>query len=218
MSHFQEELHPMTIQRTRITSKGEASRARLLQASIAEFAEKGYHSTKISEIVKRAGLTQAAFYLYFPSKDQVYNELVQDYRARLRELANSGEKITILPTEDVPGQARENLRAVFEFMMAEPELTRIAFYDAPEAEQMKREMIGMFMRNLLNNQKAGHMRSDLSMAVVAQCFLGMIERTATKFLFSGELDPEQLADQVIEVLYFGIYAGRPYANEAGGLE
>ncbi|KJD52105.1 TetR family transcriptional regulator, partial [Bacillus amyloliquefaciens] len=69
--------------------KGKESRKRLLAVAANEFANRGFHETKVSTIVKRAGLTQPSFYLYFPSKDAIYNELIDGFHANLKNLIES---------------------------------------------------------------------------------------------------------------------------------
>ena len=48
-------------------TRGEESRARLLAAAAREFAQHGYHETKVSTIVADAGVSQPTFYFYFPT-------------------------------------------------------------------------------------------------------------------------------------------------------
>ncbi|HKV00488.1 MAG TPA: helix-turn-helix domain-containing protein [Ktedonobacteraceae bacterium] len=62
----------------------------------------GYHETKISTIVAEAGLTQAAFYLYFPSKEAIFAELIADLRARLRVLADAARLRPGLTANELP--------------------------------------------------------------------------------------------------------------------
>jgi len=43
----------------------EFTRARLVEAAIEVFAEKGYPRTTVDDIAERAGSTRATFYLHF---------------------------------------------------------------------------------------------------------------------------------------------------------
>ncbi|MFN3813612.1 MAG: TetR/AcrR family transcriptional regulator [Aquificaceae bacterium] len=53
-----------------------STKARLLESAKELFSQKGYHETKVSDIVSRAGLSQGAFYFYFKSKEDIFKELV----------------------------------------------------------------------------------------------------------------------------------------------
>ncbi|MGG2200724.1 MULTISPECIES: TetR/AcrR family transcriptional regulator [Paenibacillus] len=189
------------------TKKGELSRIRLLEAATQQFALNGYFTTKISDIVKAAGLTQAAFYLYFPSKDAIFSELVNEYRMRLKVLANAGRLVTPLPSSDVPEQVKENLKNLFLFLNASPELTKIALYDSPDSEQIKKEMRDMIIHNLRSNQEAGHVRKDLPIEVAAECMVAMLERMVTKIV-NEETNPVSLANDITDVILYGILSHR----------
>lgn len=189
------------------TKKGELSRIRLLEAATQQFAVNGYFTTKISDIVKAAGLTQAAFYLYFPSKEAIFSELVNEYRMRLKDLANAGSLVTPLPSSEVPEQVKENIKNLLLFLNASPELTKIALYDSPDGEQIKKEMIAMIIHNLRSNQEAGHVRKDLPVEVAAECMVAMLERMVTKIV-NEETNPDSLASDITDVILYGILAHR----------
>lgn len=49
----------------------------IIQAAIDVFSEQGVDKTTVSDIVKRAGIAQGTFYLYFPSKLAVMPSIAQ---------------------------------------------------------------------------------------------------------------------------------------------
>jgi AcrR family transcriptional regulator len=57
-------------------TKGERTRQRLLELAVERFGARGYRSTSVSEIARAAGLTQAAAYAYFPSKEALFDAAV----------------------------------------------------------------------------------------------------------------------------------------------
>ncbi|MFN4217896.1 MAG: TetR/AcrR family transcriptional regulator [Candidatus Bipolaricaulia bacterium] len=69
-------------------SQGEYSkkrtRARLLEAAEAEFGQKGFYEAQIVDITRRAGVAHGTFYTYFPSKEAIFVELVQEINRQLR--------------------------------------------------------------------------------------------------------------------------------------
>ena len=60
-----------------------ATRARLLEAAMAEIGERGYHATSIEHIAERAGFTRGAFYSNFESKEQLFAEALEAGRRTL---------------------------------------------------------------------------------------------------------------------------------------
>ena len=48
------------------------TRTRILEAAVKVFATKGYHDTKVDDIVGEAQTSKGAFYFYFPSKQDIF--------------------------------------------------------------------------------------------------------------------------------------------------
>lgn len=44
------------------------------------FAEKGFYQTSVEDIVVKAGISKGALYTYFPSKDALFCDMMEDYR------------------------------------------------------------------------------------------------------------------------------------------
>ena len=186
--------------------KGKESRARLLAAAVYEFAHQGYHETKVSTIVARAGLTQAAFYLYFPSKEAIFAEIVNDFREQMYALASAVRIAPGLEPAELPMRFQMGVEAVFHFFAAQPDLMRIAFFQAPNAQEIKAEMVALVIKNLRAEQQAGYFRSEVSIEMVGECLIGMLERLTLRWLFSEEKDATTLATQLTDIILHGILA------------
>jgi len=57
----------------------DARRDELKEAAIDVFAEHGYHTAKVSEIVAAAGVSQGTFYNYYDGKRQLFEEILNDF-------------------------------------------------------------------------------------------------------------------------------------------
>ena len=58
-------------------TRGERTRGRLLEAGTAVFAERGFHAARVDDVVKTACTSHGTFYLYFSSKEDVFDALVR---------------------------------------------------------------------------------------------------------------------------------------------
>ncbi|PAE25618.1 TetR/AcrR family transcriptional regulator [Bacillus sp. 7894-2] len=183
---------------------GEQSRALLLEIAAEEFALKGYFLTKISEIVQRAGLTQPSFYLYFESKDAIFQELVDLFRNRLSELTSNSRVESGLDLPALPERITSGLSAIFKFFMENQNLTRIGFFMAPDAVEFKEILAGQIEANLLSEQQAGYFRKDIDMGTVAESLTGVIERLTLTKLFNGLKTPEGLATEIVHLFLYGM--------------
>ena len=54
------------------------TREKLMTAALGLFTEKGFAGASTREIVKRAGVTKPTLYYYFPSKEDLYQVLIED--------------------------------------------------------------------------------------------------------------------------------------------
>ena len=61
------------------------TKQKILLAGRRIFAEKGYHQTRIQDLLKAAGVSPGAFYNYFSNKEELFLELVREAGEALRE-------------------------------------------------------------------------------------------------------------------------------------
>jgi AcrR family transcriptional regulator len=94
-----------------LTQRQWVRRGELLEAARGVFERDGYHATTVSAIVQAAGLSQGAFYLYFPDKKAVFAALQEEMATLLRRRIYWATR-----DERDPAQRLEaGLRAYFEF-------------------------------------------------------------------------------------------------------
>lgn len=67
-------------------SAEEGAKERLFAAGIDLFAEKGYASTSVREIVERAGVTKPVLYYYFKSKEGLFLTILDQAALELQKL------------------------------------------------------------------------------------------------------------------------------------
>jgi AcrR family transcriptional regulator len=68
---------------TLLTARGVRSRAALLDAARKLFRTKGFANTKIADITHEAGRALGSFYTYFSNKQEVLEELAEDFKAEI---------------------------------------------------------------------------------------------------------------------------------------
>jgi AcrR family transcriptional regulator len=67
-----------------LTTQGAERKQQLLDAAARLFAEQGYASTRVVDIVDAAGVAKGLFYWYFENKEALFRELAAEMRRRLR--------------------------------------------------------------------------------------------------------------------------------------
>jgi AcrR family transcriptional regulator len=68
------------------------TRARIQQVALELFAEHGYERTSLREIAERLGVTKAALYYHFKSKEDIVRSFTEDYFGRLDALIAWGSE------------------------------------------------------------------------------------------------------------------------------
>ncbi|HEY0698546.1 MAG TPA: TetR/AcrR family transcriptional regulator [Micromonospora sp.] len=70
------------------------TRARIQAVALELFTDQGYEKTSLREIAERLGVTKAALYYHFRSKDDIVNSIVDDRIERLDRLVDEGAGVT----------------------------------------------------------------------------------------------------------------------------
>jgi AcrR family transcriptional regulator len=106
-----------------------SQRDRLLEATMAIVAEKGYAATTVADLTKRAGISRTTFYELFEDKEgcflAAYDKAV-DVLVRRISVAYEGE-------ERWPDRARAGLATLLEALAADPAQARLALVDVTAA-------------------------------------------------------------------------------------
>lgn len=166
---------PSTSQDKRLT-KGERTRLQLLEVAAAEFAERGFQHTRISDIVARAGVTQPVFYQYFTSKQAAYDELVGMFSHRLRQAIAHARLPDGLKGSGLASRIRQGVEGLLAILQEDPNLTRIGFFQVDAAAALKDELVAMIADNVRAEQQAGMFRPEIRADWFAQSLMGIIER------------------------------------------
>jgi AcrR family transcriptional regulator len=72
----------------KITQEGEKRKSELLDIALNLFSEKGYVDTSIQDILNEAGVSKGAFYHYFESKEDVLDQIINQYINEIIELSH----------------------------------------------------------------------------------------------------------------------------------
>jgi AcrR family transcriptional regulator len=76
-----------------LRARGQRTMRKLLDAGVKVFAAKGFHATRVDDIVKVAKTSHGTFYLYFANKEDLFAALVQDVGDQLTTLTTALEPI-----------------------------------------------------------------------------------------------------------------------------
>lgn len=184
----------------RVNSSGERSKQLLLEKAIELFSAHGYHQTKISDIVKAANLTQPTFYLYFHSKESLFNDLNSEFQTNLYEIFNDG-LAQLEGRENIRTQVFNMLKDIFSYFVQNPNLTKIGFYESVEAEAIKNELVNRLVEAVSIRNIQFSMLHHVDTRIFIESLLGSMERLTLTNLLTEKRTPEMLAEDIINIYF-----------------
>jgi AcrR family transcriptional regulator len=190
---------------------------RIVEAARGRFLAHGVEGASLREIARDARTSIGMVVYYFPTKDDLFLAVVEEVYA--------GMLADLTAVLDVPGPARDRLRAVFlrlgKASDRELEVIRLVVREALSSSTRLRRIVARFMRGhvplLLQAIQDGIREGELDTsvplpAIVVACFgLGALPQIARRAagavpLFAGLPGAEKLADLSMQLIYRAVGA------------
>jgi len=195
-------------------------RERIVRAARHEFLEHGAGAAALRAIARRARTSLGMIYYYFPTKEDLFLEVIEEPYARIVEAI--GEIL------GRPIGVRERIRALYRRIGAltpeEAETFRLVISEAVKSPQLRarvfarawRGHIPLLLRTIEDGKRDGVLSpgtpSPLLMIVTAA--VGVVPQIAARAVPLGIVANEALADLLADLLLDGIGAG---AGASGAL-
>lgn len=186
------------------TLRGQLTRQKLLDAAEEVIGEKGYFEAGVVDITRKAGVSQGTFYIYFPSKLEIFRELVLGLARQLkREIAaNINDARNRLEAE------RLGYEAFLSFVTQHRNLYKIVrqaeWVDETLYRAYYEDIAGSYVRALRRAQENDEIR-DLEPETLAYSLMAVGEYLGMRWvLWQGTLPPAEVLDTVMEFVYRGI--------------
>lgn len=181
---------------------------KIVQSAIHVFQEKGIEKTKVSDIVKGAGVAQGTFYLYFPSKlavmPSIAEVMVQKIVEAMKEEVNV-EQAFITQLEQV-------VHVAFKITNDYREIYALMFAGLASSQYLSEwekiyEPYYAWMQEFLNQPKATAMlRESINVEATAKLLIGLNEAAAEQSYLFDKHDEEKANQKKKEVLDFAKHA------------
>lgn len=187
-----------------VTPRGQKTRQKLLRAAEVIFGEKGYERASIADITRKSGVALGTFYVYFPDKQSIFVEVVDELGERLRRLI--AESVTGL-SHRIEVE-REGLRAFFEFAREHPNLYRVVrqaeFVDEACYRRYYDRFAKGYVRGLTQAMDAGQIRR-MDPEALAYCLMGIGDFLGMRWVIWEE-DPglERVLDAAMDLIQHGL--------------
>ena len=186
---------------TEVTKEAHArqdTRARIQSVALELFAEQGYDKTSLREIAERLGVTKAALYYHFKSKEDIVTSLVEDYFGAIDELVAWGKTLP-----KTPESRAEVLRRYYSIVAAAGEVFRMLQHNqasvnslahAKNRSELFRERMDALVSLLTEPDPplAGQLRAAVALASVSFGCMFYADRAA---------NPAELQTTVLDIAF-----------------
>jgi len=182
---------------------------RILDGAVAVFAERGFHSARVSDIAARAGVADGTVYLYFRNKEEIlmaainsaFEAFMKGARIELEKITSPLEKLQRLAYLhlDALGSNR-NMAVVLQMELRQS----VRFLEAFSHHQMV-EYFALVRDCIRQGQQQGLLRPDINEKIAANCFFGAIDEMVTSWVLAEEEYPlAQAAEPVTNIILKGL--------------
>ncbi len=183
--------------------KSENTISRILDAALDIFARKGYHDTRMDEIVAGSQTSKGSIYFHFPNKEQLFLALVDQF-ANLLE-----RRITEAISEHDRGMVKvqaalEACLATFGRYRRQAKVLLVQASGLGNTFEQKRlaindrfaALIALYLQEAVD---VGEI-APLDTEVVAQAWMGAIYNLVIRWVYTGEPDSERILQALVPML------------------
>jgi AcrR family transcriptional regulator len=191
----------------RAEGKRRARREEILRAAERVISEKGYQVTSVADVIHAAGVSRGTFYLYFPSREALFHELIDLFIQRLMSCI----RVIRIEDGDPIGQLYENVRRVVDLLFDNPNVTVILWREAVGQDERVHRKLNAFnaflhrmvARALKNGADWGLIRR-VNEKTVAMAIIGSLKEILYNYLVvNGESIPDR-QELTGDLLDFGL--------------
>ncbi|MFD1779572.1 TetR/AcrR family transcriptional regulator [Fredinandcohnia salidurans] len=190
-----------------LTQKGLETREKLLRAAEEVFGQKGYYETSIVNISQEANVAQGTFYNYFPSKKDIFDELIRQYNRELR-LAIKEEMSKSKNFEDAQ---RKGFKAFFNWVKSRRNLYSIVQQAVVVDKELYRwyydKLANGFLKSLAAGIEVGEFK-EIDQETVAYCLMSIGQFLGMRWVYWEQQDvPEEAFEAAMTLIFDGLKKG-----------
>lgn len=189
---------------------GEPLKERILSSAREMFLARGYRTTTMDDIARRAGMSKRTLYENFPSKSAIASEVVENelkvFSSRMRAIIKSGKD---------PLDKLRNLSRFF-MELPYPGITPIALIDLQRelpdlwvrVQSVEEQIVSEIRQVIDEGKERGVFKPDMDTNITITALKGALLTTMSPdFLLSTRLSLEDVYATIFELITNGICEG-----------
>jgi AcrR family transcriptional regulator len=181
-------------------------RKQLLEVARRVFGRKGYHVVTMDDVAREAGVTKPILYDHFPSKRDLYRDLLEEDLADLKERLREALETSKGNRQRIQG----SFQAYFDFVDEEGAGFRLLMQESVGPEREFREMVFRFRDEVLEQvtevivrESKGNLDREQA-ADVALGLVGMAETAAQRNPGGSKEERRRTVDTLVRLAWRGI--------------
>jgi len=157
------------------------------------FAQKGYHTCRVSDIAEEAGVAYGLVYHYFGSKDALLETIFRETWQAMLDAIGAVEALG----EPAPEQVRKVTAIVLRTWRDDPDLVRVLVREVTRTPQLQHEIdeialaFAALERVIERGKTEGSFRADVDARVAAWMLYGALEEILTGWVMGQLPDSDE---------------------------
>jgi TetR/AcrR family fatty acid metabolism transcriptional regulator len=169
--------------------KANDKRARILEAAVKVFAERGFHTATVAEIARAAGVADGTIYMYFKSKDDLLQRLFDEKMTEIVEEARTA----VAAEKTAPAKLRRFIQLHLSLVERNPDLASVLIVELRQSAQFLKALgrnklaayVDLIAEVVKAGQESGELLDVVSPATAKRAIFGALDELALAFLLSG---------------------------------
>lgn len=180
-----------------------STRERILDAAMELFSAKGFHDTKLDEIVAEASASKGSIYFHFPNKEKLFIALVDQFA----DLIERRAKEAIAGEADSIRRVQAALEAVLETFSKYRRPAKLLLVQAVGLgtvfERKRIEVNDRFVlliKTYLDDAVADGSIPPVNTQIVSHAWMGAIYNIVIQWVYTGEPTKDDIMDALLPLL------------------
>ncbi len=184
-------------------SKSSERKQQIIEAATKLFSGYGYEKVTMSMLAKACRITEPALYRYFPSKKNIYNEVLMSLNRKV-DISSLTDRVQV--SIDIELILNNIARHILKRNVKNSELMRLLLFSSLEHQAMARQVFSIvrlpyieLLARELRRLREQELITDIDPVITARCFVGMFMDCAVSRNLWGKIQGEQFhLDEIID--------------------
>lgn len=193
-------------------------RNQILEVALKLFATRGYHKTKVSDIVQAAGVAQGTFYWYFKSKEAIALEIINNGQNSLITVISQGYRESKGTVQEVVKASEKLFEDFFTYSQQNSSFMKLLLQGIETEDsaqtailETRQKLEEAFQSNIQRATELGILPKNNS-AIQSAMLVSLVEGMLERWLFYSvhqhanlqKKSAKELAQEVVKFEFFGL--------------